>query len=247
MTGAGLMAGAALLAQTGHGLGIWDMVSHADLLVKTVLLGLILFSVVSWTIIITKLRGLAVARRADAGFEEVFGHAESLSSVFTRTRGMTDSPMAAVFRTGYEEVRRLLSGQGSMPSARTDGVIENLERALARGRTTEMTRLEGSASVLASAANTAPFIGLFGTVWGIMNSFRAIGAAGAANLATVAPGIAEALIATATGLFVAIPAAFFFNHITRRLQIQDEKLSSFSQEMLNVVASDLLRGNGPGA
>ncbi len=246
--GLGVLAAAmALPSAMGGGLGVWDMVSGADLIVKIVLLGLLLFSIASWTIIIGKSRALKAAERADREFEEIFWNADSLSTVYSRTRNQGSSPMAAVFRLGYEELHRLLAGRpGETVAGRefSQGILEILDRTLGRVRASEMIRLEGATPLLASTATTAPFIGLFGTVWGIMNSFRSIGAVGAANLATVAPGIAEALIATATGLFVAIPAGFFFNYFTRRLQVQEERLTSFGQELMNVVASDLLQKPG---
>jgi biopolymer transport protein TolQ len=225
------------------GTDVWAMVWSAGLVVQGVLWILVAFSVISWAVIITKFRTILAARRQNNEFENLFWHANSLSAAYTQTRHLAQSPLAAVFRMGYAELGKVLrlSGEGGLPRE----VVDNLRRALARGQAAEATRLARSTTFLATCANAAPFIGLFGTVWGIMDSFRSIGATGAANLATVAPGIAEALVATATGLFAAIPAVVFYNHFNRRLVVLEAEMDSFSQDFQNLVERDVMRRQGP--
>ncbi|MCB2188364.1 MAG: protein TolQ [Deltaproteobacteria bacterium] len=225
---------------------IWDMVFSAGLVVQAVLLLLVLFSVLSWGVILTKFRIVRAARRENEEFYNVFWHAGSLSAAYTQTKHLAASPLAAMFRLVYVELTKVMKVQGS-DTGLSGPVIENLRRALARAQAAEVTRLYRAVTFLATCANTAPFVGLFGTVWGIMDAFLSIGDSGAANLATVAPGIAEALVATATGLFAAIPAVVFYNHFSRRLQVLEAEMDSFGQDFLNLVERDMMRRHGPGA
>ncbi len=227
----------------GRGTDVWELMLSAGLVVQFVLWLLVLFSILSWAVIFTKFKVIRSARKENQEFENLFWEAGSLSSAYSQTRGLTQSPLANVFRLGYTELGKVmrLSGDGGLPRE----VVDNLRRAMARGQGSEATRLQKAVTFLATCANTAPFIGLFGTVWGIMDSFRSIGATGAANLATVAPGIAEALVATATGLFAAIPAVVFYNHFNRRLQVLEAEMDSFSQDFLNLVERDVMRRKGP--
>ena len=225
------------------GTDVWQMMFQAGFVVQLVLLVLVLFSVMTWAVIVTKFKTIWDAKKQNAEFTRVFWKATSLSDAFSQTRNLGASPLAAVFRMGYTELGKVLrlSESGGMPH----GVMENLRRALRRGQAAEATRLGRLVTFLATCANTAPFIGLFGTVWGIMDAFRSIGAMGTANLATVAPGIAEALVATATGLFAAIPAVVFYNHFNRRFQVLEAEVDSFMQDFLNLVERDLIRRQGP--
>ncbi len=225
------------------GTDVWRMVYGTGLVVQGVLIILVLFSVISWAVIFTKFKVLWDARRQNTDFGELFWHATSLSAANAQTKQLTASPLANIFRLGYAELGKVMriSGEGGLPT----GVMTNLRRALNQGQAAENTRLAKAVTFLATCANTAPFIGLFGTVWGIMDSFRSIGATGAANLATVAPGIAEALIATATGLFAAIPAVVFYNHFNRRLQVLEAEMDSFTQDFMNLVERDVMRRQGP--
>jgi biopolymer transport protein TolQ len=228
----------------GRGADVWDMVVSAGGVVQFVLLILVAFSVISWALILAKLQALRRARRQNEEFDHIFWHAGSLSQAYTQTKHLDASPLATIFRHGYSEmgkVLRLSQGEPTLPA----GVMQNLRRSLDRAEAAESTRLGRAVTFLATTANTAPFIGLFGTVWGIMDAFRGIGATGAANLATVAPGIAEALVATATGLFAAIPAVVFYNHFNRRLVVLEAEMDSFSQDFLNLVERDLMRRRGP--
>lgn len=236
----------ALAANLGGNAGadVWHMVWSAGAVVQGVLLILVIFSVVSWGLILSKLKSLREAKRQNLEFENLFWHAGSLSAAQAQTKHLTTSPLAGLFAVVYselEKVMRMRRGEPGLPP----GVMPNLKRALDRAKAAESTRLGKAVTFLATTANTAPFIGLFGTVWGIMDAFRGIGATGAANLATVAPGIAEALVATATGLFAAIPAVVFYNHFNRRLVVLEAEMDSFGQDFLNLVERDLMRRHGP--
>ncbi len=150
------------------------------------------------------------------------------------------SPVSEVFRAGYLELIKLRKRHAqAQAGAKTDeaglGDIESIERALSRARTMAITEMENKVPFLATTASAAPFIGLFGTVWGIMNSFRNIGAKGAANLATVAPGIAEALVATAIGLVAAIPAVMGYNYLSRRIRVISAEMETFTNDFLNII------------
>ena len=142
---------------------------------------------------------------------------------------MKSSPVAAVFSSGYHEFMKAKDSRAS------DDVLENIERALRRSSTNELTLLEKRVPFLATTGSSAPFIGLFGTVWGIMNSFLNIGAKGATNLAVVAPGISEALIATAVGLFAAIPAVIGYNYCASKIRLLHREMENFSSDFLNSV------------
>ncbi|MFH1057825.1 MAG: protein TolQ [Pseudomonadota bacterium] len=246
----GLLAGTpafAAQAPLGGGTDVWQMMWNAGFVVQLVLLMLVLFSVLSWAVIFSKFKVIRSAQKQNGEFEDIFWHAGSLSAAFTQTKHLNQSPLAVVFRLGYGElgkVMRVQSGEGG-DALGNQGVIENLQRSLHRGESAESTRLGRAVTFLATCANTAPFIGLFGTVWGIMDAFRSIGATGAANLATVAPGIAEALVATATGLFAAIPAVVFYNHFNRRILVLENEMAAFAQDFLNLVERDLMRRQGP--
>jgi len=227
----------------GRGADVWQLVISAGPVVQVVLWLLVLFSILSWAVIFTKFKVIRAARKENREFENLFWECGSLSAAYSQTRNLTQSPLAHVFRLGYAELGKVmrLSGDAGLPRE----VVDNLKRAMSRGQASETTRLHKAVTFLATCANTAPFIGLFGTVWGIMDSFRSIGSTGAANLATVAPGIAEALVATATGLFAAIPAVVFYNHFNRRLQVLEAEMDSFSQDFLNLVERDVMRRQGP--
>jgi biopolymer transport protein TolQ len=159
-----------------------------------------------------------------------------------------------VFRIGYQELNKLeksginVTESDSIaeekPVQRTTVGIDNINRALRRAINTEMTRVTSLTAFLATTGNTTPFVGLFGTVWGIMNSFHGIGLKGSANLAAVAPGISEALIATAAGLAVAIPAVVAFNYFNSKIRVIESELTSFSADFLNIVEMEMLRGKG---
>lgn len=227
------------------------IIGNASLMVKFVLLLLLFFSVMSWAIIIIKMRYIRKAFKESDIFIDYFWKSRDLASAFTKAKQLAGSPVARIFRIGYAELRKLNPGgkpgdeqieEVEKPSLRQEfSGSANVKRALRRAINTEMTRLTQMVPFLATTGNTTPFIGLFGTVWGIMNSFHGIGQRGSASLAVVAPGISEALIATAAGLAVAIPAVIAFNHFMQKIRVIETELHSFSADFLNILDRDILR------
>lgn len=221
--------------------GISSLVLSAGLVVKSVLLLLLLFSVVSWAIIFYKLWVYRKAKQATEAFIPLFRKGSRLDFIYTAASGMTESPACRVFRAAFAEMTQSKRDEGGdwgpekgFPT--TLPVLDNVDRALKRAALTETARLEWALSFLATTGSTTPFIGLFGTVWGIMDSFRNIGASGgAASLAIVAPGISEALVATAAGLAAAIPAVIFYNLFTHRVGLFTTEMEALSAEVLNIV------------
>lgn len=229
------------LLDASAGLDMIGLIQGASLTVKGVMFMLIAMSVMSWYIIGSKVLYLGRARSRTITFLDSFWKTQRLDDVWKLTEEQGPSPVSEVFRAGYSELaklrkRRAEQGQENFTQNETSlGDIESVERALQRARTTAITEMESKIPFLATTASAAPFIGLFGTVWGIMNSFRSIGAKGAANLATVAPGIAEALIATAIGLVAAIPAVMAYNFFSRRIRVLNADMETFASDFLNIV------------
>ena len=237
----------------GAQIDLVHMISNAGLMVQFVLLLLLFFSVTSWAVILIKYRYIRKAYRESAEFTEFFWKSRDLSNAFAKAKQMHGSPLARIFRIGYVELKKTsqtgASMAGGSQSAGENGLsmnsrfagIDNVKRALRRAINTEMTRMTQMVPFLATTGNTTPFIGLFGTVWGIMNSFVGIGLKGSANLAVVAPGISEALVATAAGLAAAIPAVIAFNYFMNKIRIVESELQSFSADFLNIIERDILR------
>lgn len=209
------------------------------LVVKLVLLILLYFSVVSWAIIFYKLLQVHRANSESERFLEFFWKTKRFDAINSQIDRFTNSPLTVLFSEGYGELKKLMDKgeQKEEPDViSTDlGGIDNISRALRRATTSEITRLEKYTTFLATTGSTAPFIGLFGTVWGIMTAFKGIGETGSASLAVVAPGIAEALIATAIGLVAAIPAVMGYNHFQHKIRVLIGEMDSFSTEFLNIV------------
>ncbi len=234
-----------------NNLGIWDMVSNSGFVVLLVLIILLLFSVICWAIILLKSRQIRRAVKDSLAFNDFFWKSGDLSDAYMRSRQFGHSPIARVFRIGYLELRKVIKSSGYQSAndgektlrARFSG-SENVGRALRRAVNTEIAQLTQLTPFLATTGNTAPFIGLFGTVWGIMNSFHEIGQRGSASLAVVAPGISEALIATAAGLAAAIPAVIAFNYFTQKIRSIETELHSFSADFMNIVERDILVERG---
>lgn len=220
-------------------LSLLDTLTHSGPVAFIALLVLILFSVVSWAVIIYKVITLRRATRQSDHFLEAFWDAKRLDEMYHKADMYPHSPVAAVFRSGYIELARLK--KRSQEDDMIGGGIENVERALRRSTSTELTTMEALTSFLATVGSTAPFIGLFGTVWGIMKAFQDIGRMGSANLATVAPGISEALIATAAGLAAAIPAVIAYNFLLARIRVLSAEMDNFSSDFLNIVKRSVLR------
>jgi biopolymer transport protein TolQ len=218
---------------------ILSLIARSSPLNKAVLLILVLFSIASWGIILYKLWSLGRAERQSATFLDVFRKSSKFSEVQAVCKNLNDSPLVGVFQAGYAELNTQLRqaapvAPGAAAPRATLKSLTALDRALLRAATVEVNRLEDRVSFLATTASITPYIGLFGTVWGIMTAFQGIGATGSTNLGVVAPGIAEALIATAAGLFAAIPAVYFYNHLTLRVKLLTSEMDDFSLEFLNI-------------
>jgi biopolymer transport protein TolQ len=218
-----------------------SIIFGASPVVQLVLLLLLVFSVGSLGVILFKFRQLRLARRQSERFLEIFWEAKNLAGINNASIELKQSPVAHVFRSGYQELQRLTrtsskrSGTSSENVESTElGGIENVERAMRRATTQEVTRLEKALTFLATTASTAPFVGLFGTVWGVMTAFRGLTTAQTSSIQAVAPGIAEALIATAVGLAAAIPAVVAFNHFAREVRVLTADMENFSAEFLNI-------------
>ena len=220
-------------------LSLLDLVLHASFVVQFVLLILVLASILSWTMIFDRARVLRKAARAAAEFERRFWSGGDLSALY-RDLGPDDKSLtglAAIFRSGFKEYVRLRKGEEGDPMA----VILGAERSMRVALSREMDRLEANLSFLATVGSTSPYIGLFGTVWGIMHSFHALGNVKQATLALVAPGISEALVATAIGLFAAIPAVIAYNRFADRVERLNNRYEEFMEEF-----STLLQRQGRG-
>ncbi|MBI3783018.1 MAG: protein TolQ [Deltaproteobacteria bacterium] len=223
-----------------------DMVTGSGPVVQAVLYLLILFSIFAWAIIFYKMRQVRVARRQSARFIEIFWDTKNLTSIHTASQELKESPVAQVFRAGYQELVRLTRARRqNAPGESTEdtdlGGIDNVDRAMKRAIRQEVTRLEKALTFLATTASSAPFIGLFGTVWGIMNAFRGLSTTHSSSIQAVAPGIAEALIATATGLVAAIPAVIAYNHFARQIRVLSAEMENFSSEFLNIAERHFLK------
>lgn len=208
-------------------LSLIHLIANASFLVQLVMLALLLASVASWTLIFRKRALLRAARRAAEDFEERFWSGKDLVTLYNRITAKHYSPkgMEKIFEAGFREYARLRK-QDLQPRE----VLEGTQRAMRVALSREMDQLEAHLSFLATVGSTSPYIGLFGTVWGIMNSFRALGNVHQATLAMVAPGIAEALIATAMGLFAAIPAVIAYNRYANDVERLGNRYDVFMEE-----------------
>jgi len=206
---------------------------QASLLVKFVMLTLLSLSVISWAVIIQRRRLLISAKQSSIKFEDRFWSGVDLNKLYKEISARQDSNegLEALFHTGFKEYARLNKLSGKVPAAVMDGSYRAMRVSLSR----EMEKLEIHLPLLATIGSTSPYIGLFGTVWGIMNSFIALGAVENATLAMVAPGIAEALIATAMGLFAAIPAVIAYNRFTTQVDSIEMSYANFMEEFSSIL------------
>ena len=212
---------------------IWQYLASTGLVARIVLLILLFFSVLSWAIIFHKYRLFKRALRDSAEFLQIFRQSKKLSEIRSSCSMLRGSPLPEVFQAGYREIESQASA-GEDPAKPVIRSLDSVRRSLQIGSTTELTRLESWMPWLATTAAATPFIGLFGTVWGIMDAFQGLGTAGAASLRSVAPGISEALITTAAGLFAAIPALIAYNQFVHRLKTFGTMLDDFAMEFLNM-------------
>lgn len=227
--------------------GAWHAIYSASPIVQLTLLSLGGMSVISWAIMFQKRKQFRDVEAANIPFEEKFWKAKSLEEVNDQLKEFPESNLAAVFRMGYMELKKIAESSMSLPS---DGdapvldvsAIDNLQRALRKAIDLEISRLEARLTFLATVGSVGPFVGLFGTVWGIMGSFQKIGQTGMASLAVVAPGISEALIATGVGLAAAIPATIAYNLFIGRIRKQELALNNFSADFLNLAKRNFFRG-----
>lgn len=218
----------------------FDLIQASGPVAKMVLLVLLIASFFCWAIIFTKSRSLRLAMKENALFLNTFWNGKDIEEIFSKSDRFPRSPVCSVFKSGVKELRKLSAG-GETGSMESHGV-DNINRALNRASNAEIANLEKHVSWLATTASAAPFVGLFGTVWGIMNSFQSIGATGAASLAVVAPGISEALITTATGIAAAIPAVIAYNHFNGTIRRLAVDIDNFSQDFTNIVSRSVMAG-----
>jgi len=233
----------------GMGADVVELVSHAGLVVKMVLMILLFFSIVSWAIIVVKFRVFRAAEKESRSFLDLFWGTRNFSKAYAEAKRLAHSPIATMFKAGFADVEKirkdLLPAGNPLPQANGEGQrrlaeeLASIDRTLKRVASNEITRLERALTFLATTGNATPFIGLFGTVWGIMDAFRQIGFRGSTSLAIVAPGISEALIATAAGLFAAIPAVVAYNYYLNKMRVVAAQMESFSAEFLNIVERHL--------
>jgi biopolymer transport protein TolQ len=223
-------------------INVIDLVKEVGPVNQVVLLILVILSIVSWAIILQKTLSFRAIERQTATFLDVFRRSSKFSEVQSVCPSLPASPLVGVFQAGYAELNAQFRAAGSPAPANPGGaaarpILKSLaavDRALLRASAVEVNKLEKRVPFLATIASSAPFIGLFGTVWGILVTFQRIGITGSTNLATVGPGIADALVATAAGLFAAVPAVMFYNHFTTKVKGFASDLDDFSLEFLNI-------------
>ena len=219
---------------------IVDLIKDASPVSMTVLGILLIFSVVSWAIVLYKAWTFRAMEKQTATFLDVFRRSTKFSEVQAVCKSLEGSPLVGMFQAGYAELNLQLrqpatpnspSGVSARPTLKS---LAAVDRALLRASSVEINKLEKRVPFLATTASITPFIGLFGTVWGIMMAFSNIGAQGSTDLSVVAPGIADALIATAVGLFAAIPAVYFYNHFQSKVKVYASEMDDFALEFLNI-------------
>ena len=222
---------------------VFQLIADAGPVAKTVLVVLALFSVICWALIIEKWWQFGRVRRQTEKFLKAFREGRRHSVVYSAAKKFRESPLAQLYVAGYQEISGIPEVADHLLDDSEEGVtgerLDAVSRAMRRVATIEVARMERYLPFLATTASSSPFIGLFGTVWGIMTSFQSIGAQGSANLAVVAPGISEALIATAAGLGAAIPAVMGYNFYVNRVKRWAVEMEGFMLELLNVFARSL--------
>jgi len=228
------------VAEAPYGINVFQQVVESRGVVLAVLILLIGMSLVSWFIIGFKSYAFRRFRRESQSFIETFWRSESLDAVWGASESVPHCPVARVFRAAYAELSRVKGGTASGPSVGGSYGFENIERALRRAAQDETTRLERMVPFLATTGSAAPFIGLFGTVWGIMNAFAYI-SPDRPILETVTPHIAQALVATAIGLLAAIPAVMAYNYFSSKIRVFQVEMENFSIDFLNILKRHFFR------
>jgi biopolymer transport protein TolQ len=242
-----LFLSAPVAAQGTGSFDLLELLLGSSGVVRGVLFLLVCLSIIGWYVIGYKTLYLNRAQNESFRFLEAFWQAKRLDAVYQEAQLKKRSPIAHMFKAGYVELSKLQNSKGQQQGRGGDemwhgeGDLENIERALRRAATHESTVLESMVPFLATVGSAAPFIGLFGTVVGIIDAFHQIASQGSANLATVAPGIAEALGTTAVGLIAAVPAVMAYNYFARRIKVLSAEMDAFSADFLNIVKRHFLR------
>lgn len=213
---------------------IWPLLESTGLVARLVLLVLLVFSILSWAVVIRKFRSFNAAQRESRDFLRIFRQSKKLSEIRNSSQNLKATPLVEVFLSGYREIENqvVVTENPGKPRVRS---LEAVHRSLQIASSAELTAMEQQLTLLATTGAVTPFVGLFGTVWGIIDAFQGLGTAGAATFTSVAPGIAEALITTAAGLFTAIPAVIAYNYFVQRLKEFGTRMDDFALEFLNVV------------
>lgn len=227
------------LGGVAHDMSMWGLFMMADPIVKAVMIMLVLASIWTWAIIFQKRGLLARLNRRAARFEDTFWSGEPLDKIYDRVKNSKQDPLLTTFSAGMDEWQAGVSDGMPSNASMQASLQSRVERAMSLNITREMNKLERGMTFLASVGSTAPFIGLFGTVWGIMNSFASIAATNNTSLAVVAPGIAEALFATALGLVAAIPAVVAYNVFSTALNRYADRLEAFTDEFSAILSRHL--------
>jgi biopolymer transport protein TolQ len=221
-------------------LSLGQLVADASLLVQLIMILLLVASVVSWAVIFSKKRLLGRTRAGADGFEQRFWSGGTLADLYDKVRRARDEDgLVSVFVAGYEEFTRQQQHKVAPEDA-----LASVQRAMRVALARELERMEGGLAFLATVGSTSPYVGLFGTVWGIMTAFIAIGNEKQATIASVAPGIAEALVATAMGLFAAIPAVIAYNFFTNQVDRLENRFNTFSDELTGILERGLRQAGG---
>ncbi|NNC22952.1 protein TolQ [Salinisphaera sp. USBA-960] len=216
---------------------VWGLIVQASVFVKLILLILLTASVASWVVIFSKRRTIKLAIDEMEDFEDRFWTGGNIKDIYAETMAENDQPqgMSALFKVGYEQLSRQRNAQDVLPA----DIVSSVQRAMRVTLSREMQRFESGVAMLATVGSVSPYVGLFGTVWGIISAFNGLSEMERASLSMVAPGISEALVATAMGLFAAIPAVVAYNYLTNRLEYLENRLETFTEEMTGIVERGL--------
>jgi biopolymer transport protein TolQ len=236
-----LPAGTPEVAPEVHQHTVLDLLMGSGPMVRVVLLILLFMSIVTWGIVLTKWLQMRQAKRQSNKFSDVFWSSRNLAQITEASQKLTASPVAKVYSAGHRELTHVVKSHESVADASDFADLDNIDRALKRAKAEEITKLEQGTTFLATTASAAPFIGLFGTVWGIMNAFMGLSTVKSSSIQAVAPGISEALIATAIGLAAAIPAAIFYNYFMQQVRLLSRNMDIFSAEFLNIARRHFLK------
>lgn len=229
---------------TSSAMDIIYSILQANILVQATFVILIFMSIISWSIILTKRKMFRMTEIYNAPFQDIFQKAQNFQSIYDVSLKYKKSSVASIFVTGYRELKRISESKLAEAETDSEGLfsgLDNLERSLNKAVSNEISAMEEKLSFLATTGTVSPFIGLFGTVFGIMDAFHKIGQMGSASLAVVAPGISEALIATGVGLFAAIPASVFYNHFVNKVKKAELEFNNFVTDFLNIAKRNFFK------